>query len=274
MTEPTYKQLMKKLQAPFPYDDIEWRIQSSGYSTQRKKPWGKVLCYITARAVQDRLDTVIGIHKWESNIRAVSFKAQEGFICDLILNIDGNVVSKSDGAPLTAFEAFKGGISDSYKRTAVQFGVGRYLYKLGENWALFYDKGIYRAKIKVDGKDKWFPWSPPKLPTWALPTGDAKQPEYEKHVFGEGAESENHEDADELSTTDKQMIAQIAQKFGTDAGDGMSDMLDENKVNLANVSHYLKQMRTRFNKRNEDYNEWTSEEREVMKRHGAKVKVT
>jgi len=37
-------------------------------------------------------------------------------------------VTKSDGADDSSIESAKGGISDSLKRAAVQYGIGRYLY--------------------------------------------------------------------------------------------------------------------------------------------------
>lgn len=43
-------------------------------------------------------------------------------------------VSKVDGAENTDIETVKGGISDSFKRAAVQWGIGRYLYKVGSLW--------------------------------------------------------------------------------------------------------------------------------------------
>ena len=48
--------------------------------------------------------------------------------------MDGGWVAKADGAGDTAHEAEKGGISDAFKRAAVQWGVGRYLYRLESPW--------------------------------------------------------------------------------------------------------------------------------------------
>lgn len=82
-------------------------------------------------------------------------------------------VTKWDGAENTAVEAVKGGLSGAMKRAAVQWGIGRYLYKLDTNfvhlvdqkpadmkgWSHHYDKGT---------KKRWY-WNIPDLPTWALP---------------------------------------------------------------------------------------------------------
>ncbi|MCR4719337.1 MAG: hypothetical protein K5768_06885, partial [Firmicutes bacterium] len=42
--------------------------------------------------------------------------------------------SKSDAAENSNFEPVKGGISDSFKRAAVKWNIGRYLYKLDPVW--------------------------------------------------------------------------------------------------------------------------------------------
>ena len=44
-------------------------------------------------------------------------------------------IEKIDGAENTDFESIKGGISDSFKRAAVLWGIGRYLYLFDAKWA-------------------------------------------------------------------------------------------------------------------------------------------
>jgi hypothetical protein len=68
-------------------------------------------------------------------------------------------VSRSDGASTTKVDPLKGGVSDALKRAAVKFGVGRYLYKLGQTWVDLDNNRIPRG------------WKPPQLPAWALPGG-------------------------------------------------------------------------------------------------------
>lgn len=43
-------------------------------------------------------------------------------------------VTKTDGAENSDIEPVKGGLSDSFKRAAVQWGIGRYLYSMGALW--------------------------------------------------------------------------------------------------------------------------------------------
>ena len=153
----------EQLTAPFPAHDIEWRVQSSG----EKKDgtiWAKVLAYVTARAIMDRLDLVFGPFGWQ--VQYVPGPAG-GVVCRLGVwcGETKSFVVKEDGAENTDVEAIKGGISSALKRAAVTWGIGRYLYRLDEGWAVISDKGIYSAKTK-DGK--WFKWSPPDLPAWAV----------------------------------------------------------------------------------------------------------
>ena len=152
----------KKLAEPFAPFDIEWRIQQSGL--KGGKPWGKVLAYVTNRAIMDRLDAVIGPDKWRNTFD----KGPEGgVLCGIAINIGDEWVAKFDGAENTDIEAVKGGLSGAMKRAAVHWGIGRYLYNLEGGWARFCEDGMYSAKI--DGN--WYSWSPPDLPPWALPGG-------------------------------------------------------------------------------------------------------
>lgn len=156
-----------KLTEPFAENEIEWRLQSCGESNG--KIWGKCLAYVTNRAIQTRLDEVCGPQNWKNEYD----KAPDGgILCGISIKCDGEWITKYDGAENTQVEAVKGGLSDSMKRAAVQWGMGRYLYNLDEGWADVSDKGKYRGCTK---DKKYFSWNPPKLPVWALPKEEAKQ---------------------------------------------------------------------------------------------------
>ena len=158
---------------PFPYKDIEWRLQQCG-EKKDGSIWGKCLAYITSRAVQERLDEVCGTDGWRSEIR----KDGNAYLCTLSIRVkheDGSIewISRTDGADATDIESVKGGISGAIKRAAVQFGIGRYLYDLEEGWVTVCENGRYFGKTKTE---KQFRWNPPELPAWALP-------EEEKETF-------------------------------------------------------------------------------------------
>ena len=115
------------LKAPFAVDKLSWRIgNKTNWDSVNKRPRdpnkpvkANMLVYIDARDVQDRLDEVCGVH-WSNDFKEVNGRV----VCNLTLWD----VTRSDGAGDTDFEAEKGGLSDAFKRAAVMFGIGRYLY--------------------------------------------------------------------------------------------------------------------------------------------------
>lgn len=146
------------LEKPFEEKDIEWRLQSCG--EKNGKFWAKALAYINARAVMNRLDTVCGKDNWQDKY----IEIKNGFICSIGIKINNDEwVWKTDGAERTAFEELKGGMSDAFKRAAVKWGIGRYLYYLDTTFAKITPNGKYSGKTK---DNKYFRWDPPELPTW------------------------------------------------------------------------------------------------------------
>jgi len=166
-------EVFNRLYEPFEEKDIEWRVQRGG--VKDNKPWAMVLAYVTARAAQDRLDEVFGSLGWKMEYTIGS----KGVLCHLgAKDESGEWVTKTDGAPETDIESFKGGISNAFKRTAsAGFGIGRYLYKLKKNYAIFDNGGMYSAKIDDGNTKKWFKWNPPTLPGWALPNNTNDKPD-------------------------------------------------------------------------------------------------
>lgn len=165
-----------KLREPFPESDIEWKVGACGWSGS--DPWVRALCYMTARAVMDRLDDVMGPENWKDDYE-LALGASKGILCRLSLRIDGEWVTKVDGAEETDVESFKGGLSNALKRAAVRFGIGRYLYNLEsafvpkENVSRTSRAGWSYAKPKK-GTGNPFWWKPPSLEAWALPGGSGK----------------------------------------------------------------------------------------------------
>ena len=151
------------LKKNFPPEDIEWRVQSSGKNT--KGIWAMVLAYITNRAIMERLDDVCGAENWKNEFQPAP---NGGTLCGLSIKINDEWITKWDGAENTDIEAVKGGLSGAMKRAGVQWGIGRYLYKLPTGWANIKTNGAHSGKAK-DGT--WFKWDPPQLPLWALPPG-------------------------------------------------------------------------------------------------------
>jgi len=96
---------------------------------QRKGPGGRMLSYITARDVQNRLDGVVGPGNWSTSFRVLS---QEPWVVECTLTVCG--ACRADvgysNAPDSEdeMEPAKSAYSDGLKRAAVGFGVGRWLY--------------------------------------------------------------------------------------------------------------------------------------------------
>lgn len=166
----TRRELLAK---PFKESEVEWRIQQSGID-KNGNPWAMALCYVTNRAIMNRLDDVFGIGGWKNEYKQTP--SMQGTLCGISCKISDEWVTKWDGAEDTAIEATKGGLSSSMKRSAVQWNIGRYLYLLDTGWVTITDdKTAHKAKVKgKDGKDVWFNWLPPKLPNWALPIEDSQ----------------------------------------------------------------------------------------------------
>lgn len=119
---------LQDLKAPLPR--IHWRAQSVSKKNP-DAPKAMALAYIDSRDVQDRLDEVCGPENWSDSYTE---SAKGRVICTISIRCGGEWVSKSDGAGDTAVEGEKGGISDAFKRAAVKWGIGRYLYDMPTPW--------------------------------------------------------------------------------------------------------------------------------------------
>jgi hypothetical protein len=140
------QELFDALSEPFPLEYIEWRVGS----TNGDKSKGLALCYVDARAVMDRLDSVCGPDGWQCNYSAAPGNA---IICNLGVLIAGDWIWKADGAGATDVEGEKGMLSDALKRAAVRWGVGRYLYDLKSPWVELEPAGR-SVKIKDSERKK------------------------------------------------------------------------------------------------------------------------
>jgi len=132
----------KLLLEPIQPDEIEWRVQSQTKDKQKLI----IIPYITNRCVMERFDSAFGWDKWHNEFKELS----DGFICIMKVDTEDGLVVKSDGASKTKIEPTKGGISDSMKRVAVQFGLGRGLYDY--------------PRVMIETTDKYIPnWVKPRL---------------------------------------------------------------------------------------------------------------
>ena len=121
-----------ELRKPFCQCEVKWMPAPSGRKAT-EGGWLKVLAYVDARAVQDRLDEVLGPSHWSNEFKAWTpgKSGKPSQLCGISILMDnGTWLTKWDGAEDTDREDVKGGLSSAFKRAAVQWGIGRYLYGL------------------------------------------------------------------------------------------------------------------------------------------------
>ncbi len=157
---------INNLAAAFPPEVIHWRAQT----LTRDGDKALALAYIDARDVMDRLDMVCGPENWQSGFTET---ATGRVLCRLEILIGDRWIAKTDGAGNTAVEGEKGGISDALKRAAVQWGIGRYLYDLGNVWAPCESRDN-------NGRKQWVKWKPEAAKVFAYALARLGAPATEK----------------------------------------------------------------------------------------------
>src|SRR5579859_8060651 len=117
------------LREPFDPRDVDFRVQGRANEATGR---AQVVAYIDARAVQDRLDTVVGPGNWSFDWQPVVMDKGEVMVAKGVLTIHG--VAKADAGSASNFEQSLGAVSHCFKRAAVHWGIGRYLYGIPQAW--------------------------------------------------------------------------------------------------------------------------------------------
>ncbi len=167
---------LSKLKEPFKPEQISWRVGP----TTSDKSRGQALCYIDARDVQDRLDEICGTMGWQNRFVPMHDKKT---VCEIGIYSEAlsQWIWKSDGAGDSDVEAEKGALSDSFKRCAVKWGIGRYLYDLDSPWVELEPAGrSYKIAAKEYARLEGILNRSKPLPTYgvqgeALPVNPGKQ---------------------------------------------------------------------------------------------------
>ena len=148
---PEAREQAEALAAPFRRDEVKFK--PAAVSGNR----ALALAYVDARAIQDRLDLVVGVAGWSDEYEMLP---DGSALCRLKVRLGGEWVTKMDvGSPSEQpdeHDRVKAAVSDALKRAAVKFGIGRYLYRLLSQWADY------------DPKKRQFT-AAPSLPPEALP---------------------------------------------------------------------------------------------------------
>lgn len=169
---------LRKLHEPFSASELKYRVIATpgkqhfdkdgnpkGIFKGKGEYSGKtvlvVAFYVDARAVMKRLNSVLTPYNWQRRDE----KHNMGVTSHLGVKINGEWIWKSDGADYTDIESAKGGHSVAFRRAAVNWGIGMYLYDV--------------PTMTFPGKQigsKWYldnyhtgDWSEPELPAKFLP---------------------------------------------------------------------------------------------------------
>lgn len=139
---------LQDLQKEIPF---KWRVQSFS----KFKPQATVVAFIDARDVEDLLDEVCGPENWQCEY----YQVKNTMCCKIGIAVPITTlhstsahdvervtwVWKSDGGTESDVEKEKGELSDAFKRAAVKWGIGRFLYKLPMKY-------LPANEAKVDGR--------------------------------------------------------------------------------------------------------------------------
>lgn len=138
------KEILEKLKKEIPY---KWRVQSFS----KNKPQATCVAYIDSRDVQDMLDA--------NCVWSDRYYSEGGLLfCEITIYADGREYKRSDTGSESQAEAQKGHSSDAFKRAAVKFGVGRFLYSLGMQYLPANEKktnGNYPYVVDSNGRKVW-----------------------------------------------------------------------------------------------------------------------
>jgi hypothetical protein len=140
MTWENVQDLFDALSAPFPVEEVSWRVGPTNERNRKEGDAlrGQPLCYIDTRAVMDRLDSVCGPDAWQDHYTP---GVGTSIVCNIGVKIGNEWIFKADGAGATDMEAEKGALSDAFKRAAVRWGIGRYLYEIKSPWIVLEQRG-------------------------------------------------------------------------------------------------------------------------------------
>ncbi len=163
------------LNEPFPPEELQWRIE--GLSKDRRR--ALVVPYVDARAVQDRLDEVVGIQGWQDSYQVLHAPppgAAGGYAVKCRLTVMD--VSKED---VGEGDSLKAAFSDALTRAAGKFGVGRHL-DANKQWVdhdpetgQFNPPGVEQGDLVYRGLPGGMPTSAPEARKASpSPAGEAK----------------------------------------------------------------------------------------------------
>ncbi len=126
------EQIQAELREFFPQEVVGWKPQATSGNR------AMAVAYIDARDVENRLDETVGIDGWKDDYTVLP---DGNVVCTLSVRLNGEWVGKTDvggeSDQKDEGDRKKAAFSDAFKRAAVKWGVGRYLYSLPKQWVDF-----------------------------------------------------------------------------------------------------------------------------------------
>jgi len=149
--------VLADLHAPTPDGEIKER-QAYGRGGPISNPDGspKMLSYVDARYVQERLDEVVGPANWQTKYE----DTPGGIRCGIGIYVDGQWVWKWDAGIPSNIEPVKGAHSDAFKRAAVQWGIARDLYGDREDEDDFEPAPTVMQQVQPNGRQQRYAQQP------------------------------------------------------------------------------------------------------------------
>jgi len=192
MTNPINELVRRELQAYFPPEEVDVRVGPT--SMDGDEGVGMPLFYIPSRRVMQRLDNVVGPMNWQIQYDTPVNRAQKG---DAgveasigIRDLNGEWIWKGDVSQNTNTEPMKGGYSKAVVRAGVHWGIGRYLYFMGDaadGW-----EDVKKEYGRVTFKQK------PEVPVEFRPENDPNRTKYAQHEVRELRKAAAGKDPNEI----------------------------------------------------------------------------
>ncbi len=158
---------LNKLKADMPY---KWKPNNAMGQKMN------CVAYVDARQVQDKLDDVCGPANWADDYRVIN----NNMFAGVGINVSSNPenpqwVWKWDCGTESNTEKEKGESSDAFKRAAVKWGVGRFLYTLD---MVLLDQKDYKGRLKPCDKSGKILWSGDDITKYINNMNKGKQSNY------------------------------------------------------------------------------------------------
>lgn len=155
--------ILNQLKEVFPINKLKWRIISV-FEKEGRGLSGIVAPYIDSRELMNRLDNVLG-GKWACNYNLINCNGLLAVECTISITTNEGIISRSDIADVDVNSSFgsssilKSGYSNSFKRAAVAWGLGRYLYSLDNYFVPIEsnNNGDFKinGRFKINGAEKF-----------------------------------------------------------------------------------------------------------------------